>query len=38
LYTADKDDIYTMERAIKVKDLPDGWKFHFIEQLNQSGK
>jgi MOSC domain-containing protein YiiM len=38
LYTADKDDRHTMERAIKVKDLPDGWRFHFIEQLNQLGK
>jgi MOSC domain-containing protein YiiM len=38
LYTTDKDDIHTMERAIKVKDLPHGWRFHFIEQLNQSGK
>jgi MOSC domain-containing protein YiiM len=35
LYTTDKNDIQSMERAIKVKDLPDGWRFHFIEQLNQ---
>jgi len=38
LYTEGKDDIQTMERAIKVKDLPDGWRFHFIEQLNQLRK
>jgi MOSC domain-containing protein YiiM len=38
LYTADKGDIQTMERAIKVKDLPTGWKFHFMEQLNQLRK
>jgi hypothetical protein len=38
LYTTGKDDIHTMERAINVKDLPDGWRFHFIEKLNQLGK
>jgi len=38
LYTEGKDDIQAMERAIKVKDLPDGWRFHFIEQLNQLRK
>lgn len=38
LYTEDKDNIQMMERAIKVKDLPDGWRFHFIEQLNQLRK
>ena len=38
IYTVDKDDVQTMERAIKVKDLPDGWRSHFIEQLDQSKK
>ena len=38
IYAVDKDDVQTMERAIKVKDLPDGWRFHFIEQLDQSKK
>lgn len=38
LYTENKDDVRTMERAIKVKDLPNGWKYHFIEQLNQVRK
>ncbi|MDQ5868132.1 MAG: MOSC domain-containing protein [Thermoproteota archaeon] len=38
LYPTDKDDIDTMERVIRVKDLPDGWRFHFIEQLSQFGK
>jgi len=33
LYTVNKDDLQTMERAIQVKDLPNGWKSHFIEQL-----
>jgi len=38
LYTVNKDDVQTMERAIKVKDLPKGWKFHFIERLEQVRK
>ena len=38
IYTIDKDDVQTMERAIKVKDLPDGWRSHFIEQLDQTRK
>jgi MOSC domain-containing protein YiiM len=38
LYTVNKDDVQTIERAIKVKDLPNGWKFHFIEQLKQVRK
>ena len=36
LYTVNKYDVQTMERAIRVKDLPKGWKFHFIEQLEQA--
>ena len=35
LYTIDEKDMQTMERAIKVKDLPDGWRYHFMEQLGQ---
>jgi MOSC domain-containing protein YiiM len=38
LYTVDREDMQTMERAIKVKDLPNGWRFHFIEQLGQFKK
>ena len=38
LYTVNKDDLQTIERAIKVKDLPNGWKFHFIEQLKLARK
>lgn len=38
IYTVDKDDVQTMERAIKVKDLPVGWRSHFIEQLDQTKK
>jgi len=38
LYAVNKYDLQTMERAVKVKDLPNGWKFHFIEQLKQARK
>ena len=38
LYTVNKDDLQTMARAIKIKDLPNGWKFHFIEQLKVARK
>lgn len=38
IYTVDRDDVQTMERAIKVKDLPDGWRSHFIERLDQTKK
>jgi MOSC domain-containing protein YiiM len=38
LYTVDREDVKTMERAVKVKDLPNGWRFHFIEQLGQFKK
>jgi len=38
IYTIDKDDIQTIERAIKIKDLPNGWRYHFIKQLEQVGK
>ena len=38
LYTVDKDDVETIERAIKVKDLPNGWRSHFIDQLKQARK
>lgn len=38
IYTVDKYDVQTMERAIMIKDLPDGWRSHFIEQLGQCKK
>jgi len=38
LYTVDKDDLETMERAIKLKDLPSGWRSHFMDQMNQLRK
>lgn len=33
LYKEDKADIKTMQRAIKIKDLPEGWKQYFFEQI-----
>ena len=38
LYTVNKDDVQTIQRAIKIKDLPTGWKSHFINQLEQVSK
>jgi MOSC domain-containing protein YiiM len=38
LYTINKDDLQTMQRAIKVKDLPNSWKNHFLEQLEEARK
>ena len=38
IYTVDKDDVQTLERAIMIKDLPDGWRSQFIEQLDQCKK
>jgi MOSC domain-containing protein YiiM len=38
LYTINKDDLQTMQRAIKVKDLPNGWKTHFLEHLEEARK
>jgi MOSC domain-containing protein YiiM len=38
LYTVDKDDLETMERAIKLKYLPSGWRSHFKEQIKQLKK
>jgi MOSC domain-containing protein YiiM len=33
LYINDTEDIKTMRRAVKVDALPDGWKYHFLEQI-----
>jgi MOSC domain-containing protein YiiM len=38
LYVKDNKDIETMQRAIKVKDLPIGWRYHFLQQIEQIGK
>jgi MOSC domain-containing protein YiiM len=34
LYANDREDIESMRRAVKVEALPDGWKHHFLEQIN----
>lgn len=38
LYTVNKDDVQAIQRAIRIKDLPKGWKSHFINQLEQVRK
>jgi MOSC domain-containing protein YiiM len=34
LYSSEKEDIESMRRAVKVEALPEGWKHHFLEQIN----
>jgi MOSC domain-containing protein YiiM len=34
LYASEKEDIESMRRAVKVEALPEGWKHHFLEQIN----
>jgi MOSC domain-containing protein YiiM len=38
LYVDDKEDIETMQRAIGVKALPLGWRYHFRQQIEQIRK
>ena len=38
LYVKDIKDIESMQRAIKVKALPMGWRYHFLQQIEQIGK
>jgi MOSC domain-containing protein YiiM len=38
LYANDKEDITTMQRAVKVKALPAGWKHYFAEQIGRMEK
>jgi len=38
LYSKDTRDIETMRRAVKVNDLPDGWKYHFLQQIERVNK
>src|SRR5215207_7440119 len=38
LYASDREDIKTMQRAAKVKVLPEGWKHYFLEPLKQIEK
>jgi MOSC domain-containing protein YiiM len=34
----DKENTILMEKAVKVKDLPSGWKHYFLEKLSHSKK
>ena len=38
LYVKDNKDVEAMQRAIRVKDLPIGWRNHFREQIKQLTK
>jgi MOSC domain-containing protein YiiM len=38
LYVDDKQDIKTMQRAIRIKALPEGWRYHFNQQMEQTKK
>jgi MOSC domain-containing protein YiiM len=38
LYTSDREDIKTMQRAAEVEVLPEGWKHYFLEQIKRIEK
>ena len=38
LYVDDKQDIKTMQRAIRIKALPEEWRYHFNQQMEQTKK
>lgn len=38
LYTRDKNNIEKMQRAARIKDLPAGWRFHFLERISEIDK
>ena len=38
LYASEKDDVESLRSAVKVKDLPNGWKHHFLEQIKLAEK
>ncbi|HET7149621.1 MAG TPA: MOSC domain-containing protein [Candidatus Nitrosopolaris sp.] len=35
LFAKDKKNIEMMQRATRIKDLPAGWKFHFLERISE---
>jgi MOSC domain-containing protein YiiM len=37
LYVDDREDIDTMQRAIRIKVLPEGWREHFRQRIAQLG-
>jgi len=38
LCTRDKKNIEKMQRAARIKDLPAGWRFHFLERISEIDK
>jgi MOSC domain-containing protein YiiM len=38
LVTKDKENTILMEKAVKVRDLPQGWKYYFLEKLSKLKK
>jgi MOSC domain-containing protein YiiM len=38
LVTKDKENTILMENVVKVQDLPQGWKYYFLEKLSQLKK
>jgi len=38
LYVDDKQDTETMQRAMRIKALPEGWRYHFNQQMEQTKK
>jgi MOSC domain-containing protein YiiM len=38
LYVKDTKDIESMQRAMRVRDLPIGWRYHFRQQIEQLTK
>jgi 3-alpha domain len=37
LYVDDRADIETMQRTVRIKVLPEGWREHFRQQIAQLG-
>jgi MOSC domain-containing protein YiiM len=35
LYTHDNKNIEMMQRASRIKELPAGWRLHFLDQLKE---
>ena len=38
MYTSDREDINMMQRAVKVEDLPEGWREYFLERIGRIEK
>ncbi|MCB0181025.1 MAG: MOSC domain-containing protein, partial [Anaerolineae bacterium] len=35
LFAFEKDDLTTLQKAVQVKDLPDGWRDYFQQQIDK---